>query len=84
MDAQQKINQQKNKWQQRKLSKLDPENYRFKIDGVKNETVLAYHVDLEGDVLWIPKSVCEIGIEPGGKYYAIDIKGWYAKSKKIV
>lgn len=70
-------------WKTNRLSKHEPDKYRFKITGVKKETALSYLVQFEDMEHWIPKSLCEIGIEPKGHWYAIDLPEWIAKQKGL-
>jgi ABC-type iron transport system FetAB ATPase subunit len=78
-----KVSNKLNQWQGKRLAKLNPENYRFRVKVIR-ETALAYQANIEGEELWLPKSVCEIGIDPTGNYYAIDIKGWYVKKNNLL
>lgn len=71
-------------WQNNRLKRLDPEKYRFKITGVKRETALAYLIDIEGVECWLPKASVEVGVEPGGNYFAVDMPLWLVKKNHLI
>ncbi len=72
-------------WKQKRLPKASEENYRFKIDGVvKKETAMSYLVDIDGLDVWCPKSIANVGIEPGGNFYAIDLPEWFCKKNGLI
>ncbi len=73
----------KGQWRENNMGEVDPDGYRFKCI-VRHETDAAFLVDLDGDELWVPRQACTIGKDPSGKYYVIDIKAWFAKTKRLV
>lgn len=71
-------------WKQHRLDKSTGTNYRFKIIRVKKEMALAFLIEFEDVELWVPKSICILGIEPGGHYYAIDLPKWFCDKNKLI
>jgi hypothetical protein len=72
------------KWKTKRLGTCPPDKHRFHISGVKKEMVLAWLVDVEGIEVWAPKSVCDIGISPDGKFYCFDCPKWFAIKNKLI
>lgn len=85
MELKDKLNANRNNsWKTKQLKRSNSEKYRFKIKNVKKEMALAYLVDFEDTEHWIPKSICEIGIDPTGMFYSIDLPEWAAKKYKLI
>ncbi len=83
MSLQDKVNSNLGKWKCHRLKAADKEKYRFRVT-VLFEKVLSYQVKIDDLALWVPKSVCEIGIEPGGQYYAIDLPAWFVSKNNLL
>lgn len=65
------------------LKKSDPNKYRFKVT-VKRETRMAWLLAFDDVEEWVPKTVGEVGIEPGGNYYAVDLPEWFCRKRKLI
>lgn len=54
---------------------------------VKDERVMSYLLDFTmhgGGVEWVPMSVIyQIGIDPNGYWYSVDLKDWFVKKKRL-
>ncbi len=83
MSLQDKVNGKLGQWKNHRLKQADKEKYRFRVS-VLFEKVLAYQVKIDDLALWVPKSICEIGIEPGGKFYAIDLPQWFCVKNNLI
>lgn len=78
-----KLESSLNRWKNHHLKKLKSDNYRFKVK-VVFETALAYQIQLDDLTLWAPKKISELGIDPTGHYYAIDLPKWYCEKNKLI
>jgi hypothetical protein len=69
-------------WRTKVLKKSDPRLFRFKIT-VKYETRMAWLLIFDDIELWVPKTVGEVGIEPNGQYYCVDLPEWFTTKNKL-
>lgn len=73
-----------NEWKNRKLKAAEPDKFRFKITKVLDERVLAFRLEIDDIIEWFPKSHTQIGIDPSGYFYVVDMPEWLAKSKNLI
>jgi hypothetical protein len=71
------------RWRTRVLG-LCPRGFHRFIVTIKRETAKAYIALTSDGVYCLPKSQCEVGIEPTGNRYVIDIPDWLVARRKMI
>jgi hypothetical protein len=83
IDLQRKIEKAKGNYINCRLGALKKNHRRFKVEKVINQTALAYQLQINGKLYWLPIKKVTVGIHPSKYYYAVDVPDWLAIEKNL-